>query len=82
MPKFYVYILFSEELNKYYIGSTQDIAIRLDKHLQSKKGFTSKVKDWILVRSEEFKTRTEALNRERQIKKWKSRIMIKKLIEK
>ena len=82
MPKFYVYILFSEALNKYYIGSTQDINIRLEKHLQSNKGFTSKAKDWVLVYSEEFKMRTEAIRREPQIKKWKSRIMIEKLLKK
>lgn len=82
MPKFYVYILFSEALNKYYIGSTQNISIRLEKHLQSHKGFTSKAKDWVLVYSEEFKTRTEAIRRERQIKKWRSRIMIEKLFKK
>jgi putative endonuclease len=82
MPKFYVYILFSEALNKYYIGSSRDINIRLEKHLQSKQGFTSKAKDWILVYSEEFKTRTEATRREQQIKKWKSRIMIEKLFKK
>ncbi|GGW78335.1 GIY-YIG nuclease family protein [Salegentibacter mishustinae] len=82
MSKFHVYILFSEALNKYYIGSTQDINIRLEKHLQSKQGFTSKAKDWVLVYSEEFKIRTEAIRRERQIKKWKSRIMIEKLFKK
>jgi len=82
MPIFYVYILFSEALNKYYIGSTQDINIRLEKHLQSNKGFTSKAKDWVLMYSEEFKMRTEVIRRERQIKKWKSRIMIEKLFKK
>ncbi|SHN01048.1 GIY-YIG nuclease family protein [Salegentibacter salegens] len=82
MPKFYVYILFSESLNRYYIGSTQDIGIRLKKHLQSKEGFTSKTKDWGLVYSKEFETRTGAISRERQIKKWKSRLLIEKLFEK
>ena len=82
MSKFYTYILFSETLNKYYIGSTQDIDTRIEKHLQSKKGFTAKAKDWVLLYSEEFETRTEASRRERQIKKWKSRIMIENLFKK
>ncbi|MBZ9728576.1 GIY-YIG nuclease family protein [Salegentibacter sp. JZCK2] len=82
MPKFYVYILFSEMLDKYYIGSTKDIATRLEKHRQSKKGFTAKARDWIVVYSENFESRQEAIKRERQIKKWKSRKMIEKLIEK
>ena len=79
MSKFYVYILFSESLNRYYIGSTQSIDTRLKKHLQSHKGFTAKAKDWLLVHSEAFETRTGAVRRERQIKKWKSRRMIEKL---
>ncbi|MBE7639757.1 GIY-YIG nuclease family protein [Salegentibacter sp. BLCTC] len=73
MSKLYVYILFSESLNGYYIGSTQSIDSRLKKHLQSNKGFTSKAKDWLLVYSETFETRTGAVRIERQIKKWKSR---------
>ncbi|HSP12072.1 MAG TPA: GIY-YIG nuclease family protein [Salegentibacter sp.] len=82
MEKFYVYILFSKTLDKYYIGSTQDIDIRLEKHLQSKKGFTSRAKDWIVVYSEDFQSKQEAMKREFQIKKWKSRRMIEKLIGK
>ena len=80
MNKFYVYILFSAELNRYYIGSTNEIEGRLERHLQSKKGFTAKAKDWELKYSEVFDTRSEAVRRELQIKKWKSRVMIEKLI--
>ncbi|MBK8956371.1 MAG: GIY-YIG nuclease family protein [Saprospiraceae bacterium] len=29
---YYVYILFSPTLNKYYVGSTQHIDVRLDEH--------------------------------------------------
>jgi len=49
--------------------------------LQNHKGFTSKAIDWKVVYSEKFATREEALKRERQMKKWKSRKMIEKLIE-
>ncbi|WP_299555725.1 GIY-YIG nuclease family protein [Seonamhaeicola sp.] len=80
MEKFYIYILFSEELDKYYVGSTNNISGRIERHLLSKKGFTSKAKDWELKYFEVFETRSDALSRERQIKKWKSRRMIEKLI--
>ena len=43
-----MYILFSETLNKYYIGSSEDVLKRLEKHLQNHKGFTGKAKDWVL----------------------------------
>ena len=44
-------------------------------------GFTSRAKDWVLKYSERYDTKAEAYRRERQIKKWKSRIAIEKLIE-
>jgi putative endonuclease len=78
---FYIYILFSSSLNRYYIGSTNDVEERLKKHLSSNKGFTSKAKDWEVKYTESFETRSEALQREMQIKKWKSRIMIEKLFK-
>ena len=78
---FYVYILFSLHLNRYYIGSTHDVENRLKKHLSSGKGFTSKARDWEIKYTETFTTRSEAVQRELQIKKWKSRIMIEKLIK-
>ncbi|MAY22337.1 MAG: excinuclease ABC subunit C [Flavobacteriaceae bacterium] len=77
---FFVYILFSKALNKYYIGATSDVSRRLEEHLWSHKGFTSKAKDWVLVYKERFEKKEEAYARERQIKKWKSRAMIEKLV--
>ncbi len=77
---YYVYILFSDRLNRYYIGSTKDIASRIEAHLWNHKGFTSKAKDWQLRYQEVFETKTEALAREKQIKRWKSRKLIEKLI--
>ena len=78
--KFYTYIIFSASLNKFYIGSTSDIEERIVRHNQKSKGFTGNKSDWILVYSESFKSREEAIEREFQIKKWKSRKMIEKLI--
>ena len=77
---YFVYILFSDSLNRYYIGSTKDIAKRIEVHLWNHQGFTSKAKDWQLRYQEVFETKTEALAREKHIKRWKSRKMIEKLI--
>jgi len=46
--KFYTYILFSEKLNRYYVGATNEIDDRIEKHLSSNKRYTSKAKDWEL----------------------------------
>ena len=76
-----VYILYSMSLDRYYIGYTGElIASRLRKHLSNHKGFTGKQTDWLLVYSEEFGNKTAAMQRERQIKSWKSRAAIEKLI--
>ncbi|WP_353963221.1 GIY-YIG nuclease family protein, partial [Aequorivita sediminis] len=59
--EFFVYILYSHTLDRYYVGSTEDISHRLREHLWNHKGFTSKAKDWELKYSEIFKTRSEAV---------------------
>ena len=78
---FHTYILHSSEIDKYYIGSCgEDLQGRLRSHLSNHGGFTGKAKDWVVVYTETFPTRTEAYARERQIKKWKSRKMVEQLI--
>ena len=79
---YFTYILFSKSLNKYYIGSTSDIQERIRKHNSNHKGFTGKTNDWELVYTEKFDSIQKARFREKQIKNWKSRIMIEKLINK
>jgi len=77
---FTTYIIFSQSLDKYYIGHTFDLQQRVIKHLANHKGFTGKVNDWVIVYQELFNTKAEAYKREREIKNWKSRTMIEKLI--
>ena len=62
---YYCYILYSEILDKYYIGHTQNLEIRLQKHLTNHKGFTGRVSDWKIVYYEEFVTKTEEYIREK-----------------
>jgi len=78
---YHTYILFSEFTDKYYIGQTSNILERLQKHNSKNKGFTNQADDWGIVYRKSFDTRAEALSHEKQIKKWKSRKMILKLIE-
>ncbi|MDQ3191676.1 MAG: GIY-YIG nuclease family protein [Bacteroidota bacterium] len=78
---FRIYILFSQSLNKYYVGYTGDtLEERLKKHNSNHKGFTGGKGDWLLKYSEVFEEKSSALKREKEIKKWKSRNMIEKLI--
>ena len=76
---FTTYIIFSKNLDKYYIGHTADLQQRLVKHLANHKGFTGRTNDWVIVFQESYSTKEEAYRREREIKQWKSRKMIEKL---
>ena len=76
----YTYILYSASRNRYYIGSTSDLKARLSKHNTHHKGFTGGALDWELKYNESYETKHESLLREKEIKKWKSRKMIEKLL--
>ncbi len=70
---FFAYILYSRSIDRYYIGHTSNLEIRLQNHLLGSTRFTSQTNDWELIYSEEFPTKGEAMKREAQIKKMKSR---------
>src|SRR5690606_5950632 len=64
-----VYILYSESIGGYYVGYTSgNVSDRLSKHLSEHKGYTSKAKDWKIVRTIEFAEKREAVLEERRIK--------------
>jgi putative endonuclease len=77
-----VYILFSEILNRFYIGSSSNPQERLIKHLANHKGYTAKAKDWKIVYVESFTDKSSALAREKQLKAWKNVERLKALIDK
>ena len=78
----YTYILHSESLDKFYIGHTcENLNERLRKHLSNHKGFTSKIKDWKIVYFETLENKSLAYKRELEIKSWKSKTKIKKLLD-
>ncbi len=76
------YILYSLSLDRYYIGHTCElIEERLRKHLSDHSGFTGKAKDWKVVFTEPFSSKSEAYAREREIKSWKSKKRIAQLVQ-
>lgn len=77
---FFVYIIYSEKRDKYYIGYTADLVTRVDKHNLGATTSTRSGIPWILVYSEEFENKTDAIKREIAIKKKKSRKYIESLI--
>tara|TARA_R110002073_G_scaffold279026_1_gene443213 strand:- start:503814 stop:504122 length:309 start_codon:yes stop_codon:yes gene_type:complete len=70
--KYYVYLLASQRNGTLYIGMTNDLQRRVYEHKTGTiKGFTKKYGVSILVYFEEFQQATEAINREKNLKKWK-----------
>ena len=78
---YYLYIIYSKKLNRYYVGHSIDLTIRLSQHNNGLSSFTSKASDWVLVFQQEFTSREEAHKRELEIKRKKSRKYIEWLIE-
>jgi len=77
---YYFYTIYSQSLNKYYIGHTNNLEGRISRHNTNHTGFTGKVNDWTIVYSEEYPTKSEAYSREMKVKNWKSRKKIEELI--
>ena len=77
---YFVYIIYSLAKDKYYVGSCEDVLKRLAKHNTNHSGFTGKTGDWEIKWTEEYAEKSSARRRENQIKSWKSRKMIEKLI--
>ena len=64
---FTVYVLYSPKFNKIYIGYSSDLNNRLLSHNQlATKGYTVRFRPWLIVHTEDYTTKTEAIKRESQ----------------
>ncbi|MFZ5982535.1 MAG: GIY-YIG nuclease family protein [Patescibacteria group bacterium] len=84
--KFLVYAIYNKNRDKIYIGHTSDLDSRIERHngvLKNKsKSFTHRNSGkWDLVYSEEFETRIESINRERELKSFRGREFVRSLIK-
>lgn len=52
-----VYIIYSEKIDRYYTGVTDDIGWRLERHNQGWGRYTKRGIPWKLVYSEEYKSK-------------------------
>ena len=77
---YFIYIIESLIVIRYYIGSTENLEIRLSAHNSGKVKSTRAYKPWELVYTERFDTKSEAIKRERQIKSYKGGNAFKKLL--
>jgi len=77
---FLLYILRSETSGRFYVGTCADLVDRLTRHNENRSKSTRARGPWVVVYTETFSTRAEALERERQIKAWKSHRSIEELV--
>ena len=68
---FYVYILKSEIVNKFYTGSTSNLEKRIEFHNSPRARWTKKYQPCVLIHSEEFNSRSDAVKREKFLKSLK-----------
>ena len=75
--KYYVYILFSLKIQKFYIGQTNGIDQRIKRHNSGLEDYTSKGVPWELVWSTPKDSRSEAMILERKLKNLKQLRLLK-----
>lgn len=76
-----VYILYSKDIDSYYIGSCKDIEIRLEDHIEKKykNSYTTRAEDWEVVCQLNNLSHIQARNIEAHIKRMKSKKYINDL---
>ena len=77
---FYTYILQSEVDNRYYIGQTNNVFKRFERHNRGNEKYTKKYIPWKLVFHKNFETRAEAMSLERKLKSFKNSAYLKQWI--
>ncbi len=78
---YYIYILYSKVNDRFYTGHAKDVGDRFIRHNQGRSQSTKAGRPWRLLYAEQFETRSQAVQREQQIKSMKSRKYILELLQ-
>ena len=79
---FTVYVLYSKDFDKIYVGFTSDLEQRILSHNElGKKGWTIKFRPWQLIYKEEYPEKSNAMKREKQLKTATGRNFIRSIIK-
>ena len=82
--RFWVYVIWNDRHQRYHVGQTGDLDARIAQHKDPTNDFSRFTKrfsgEWMLIHSEEFPTRKEALRRERNLKGGQGREWIRKTL--
>jgi putative endonuclease len=66
--EYFVYILYSQNTDRYYVGQTQNLEERLERHNSGRNKSTKPGIPWMIVHFEVLPDRSTALVREKYIK--------------
>ena len=77
---YFVYILESLKDGTYYVGSTNHLSDRVERHNQGRSKYTKNRGPWVVVYYEKHLKRADAVKREKAIKNRKDRDYIERLI--
>ena len=78
---YFVYILYSVSSAKTYVGFTNNVERRLQEHnFTESSGFTLRYRPWVLIRTEGYATKQEAMVREKFLKTGRGRDEIKNYV--
>ena len=79
---YYVYLLIAKNpgVRKSYVGYTNNLKLRLNKHNSNKGAKATRGYKWLLIYSKKFKTKNEAMSYEYKLKNNKT--LRKKILEK
>jgi putative endonuclease len=66
--EYFLYILYSPSFNRTYTGQTNNLDNRLTYHNSGKVNSTKLYKPWVLIYSESFVSRAEAMKKEKWFK--------------
>ncbi len=75
----FVYILYSQTFDSFYIGYTKQPDVRLEQHNLGLTKSTKAKRPWEMVYTEKFETQIDALRREKFLKAQKNKTFYKKL---
>ena len=77
---YYTYVLYSSHFDRIYIGQTNNLDFRVDKHNFGLIKSTKRYVPWKLIYYETYGTRSEAMKREKYLKSHIGRDYIRKNI--
>ena len=78
---YFVYILYSPSAGKTYTGYTNNVARRLIEHnITESKGFTLRYRPWVIIHTESFQNKQQAMDREKFLKTGRGREEVKAFV--